>query len=124
MHKLSTPPPPPSPRYRSFGRTCHISDGSDGRGTSFCELQKPLSATSMSTTKLHPSFLPFNAEGRSNIRGTDAQVAGVSDRDYLNGLVEASVAKTVNQVIRIIKRTKLPFEVYEGNYSLPGRDET
>ena len=78
---------------------------------------KSLSATSMSTTKLHPSFLPFNDEGRSNIPGTDAQVAGVSDRDYLNGLVQASVAKTANQVTRSLRKTKYVFEVYERNLS-------
>eukprot|EP00904_Undaria_pinnatifida_P012461 jgi/Undpi1/8345/HiC_scaffold_25.g10813.m1 len=50
---------------------------------------------------LHPSFLPFIAEDRSNIRGTDAQVAGASNRDYLNGLVEASVAKTANQTANV-----------------------
>ena len=53
----------------------------------------------MSITLLHCSVLPFVDEGRSNVRRTDGQGAGESDRDYLNGLVEASVANTANQVM-------------------------
>ena len=114
MHKLSNPPPPP-PRatVTVVGRVAKVTAAMAVAPVS-ASSKKKKTANSMRVTMLHPSFLLFTAEGQSNVRGTDAQVAGVSDRDYLNGLVEASVAKTANQVTRTINRTKWPFEVYEG----------
>lgn len=48
---------------------------------------------------LHVPVLPFVAEGRSKQNGVDEQSQAIPDRDYLNGLVEASVATTDHQVL-------------------------
>ena len=46
---------------------------------------------------LRVSIIPFFAEGRSSFDGADTQSQAMSDRDYLNGLVETSVSSTDNQ---------------------------